>query len=173
MILYRLFITFLQIGIFSFGGGYAMIPFIEKIIIHSHKWLTLHEFIDMMAISQMTPGPISINAATFVGYQIDGVAGAITATLGVVTSSLLLVTVVSKYFLKFKDCIWVQRAFEGIRPIVLALILGAALSIAKTAFVDLKSVAIGAAMFFLLYKYDLHPILIILISGVLGVLLYP
>lgn len=101
-ILIKLFWAFLKIGTFSFGGGYAMLPFIQKEVVESNGWISMSEFTDIIGISQMTPGPVAINSATFVGYKIDGVLGSIFATLGVVTTSFILVTIISKILNKFK-----------------------------------------------------------------------
>ena len=105
-ILIKLFWAFLKIGTFSFGGGYAMLPFIQKEVVESNGWISMSEFTDIIGISQMTPGPVAINSATFVGYKIDGVLGSIFATLGVVTTSFILVTIISKILNIFEPIIF-------------------------------------------------------------------
>lgn len=102
-LLIRLFVAFLKIGTFSFGGGYAMLPFIQREIVNKNNWIDVNEFMDIIGISQMTPGPIAINSATFVGYDVSGVLGSIMATLGVVFTSFILVSIISKMLEKFKE----------------------------------------------------------------------
>ena len=99
-ILIQIFLSFLKIGAFSFGGGYAMLPLIEREIVNNHNWITYKEFVDIVGISQMTPGPIAINSATFVGFKVSGILGSITGTLGVVTFSFILVSIANHYIIK-------------------------------------------------------------------------
>ena len=103
MILLELFTAFLKIGAFGFGGGYAMLPLIEREIVTNNQWISYREFIDIIGISQMTPGPVAINSATFVGYKVAGIWGSVVATLGVVSFSFILVTIASHYIIKFKE----------------------------------------------------------------------
>ena len=119
-ILIKLFWAFLKIGTFSFGGGYAMLPFIQKEVVESNGWISMSEFTDIIGISQMTPGPVAINSATFVGYKIDGVLGSIFATLGVVTTSFILVTIIRKILNNFKESEVIKGALLGMRPILIA-----------------------------------------------------
>lgn len=172
MILLKLFMVFFKIGVFSFGGGYAMIPFIEKEIIQNNQWITSQNFIDIIAISQMTPGPIAINAATFVGYTLQGIGGSSMATMGVTLPSLIFGMIISKYFFKFKNSKIVENALKGIRPTILSLIIVATISVAKTSFSDYKSFIIGLGAFYLLYKHKMHPILIIVLAGFVGLVIY-
>src|SRR5690606_18104282 len=122
----KLFITFFKIGIFSFGGGYAMIPFIEKEI-QAPNWLTSAEFVDIIAIAEMTPGPVSINSATFVGFKTAGFFGGLSATLGVAMPSLLLILLISQFFFKYREHPVNKAIFYGIRPVVAGLILSASI----------------------------------------------
>lgn len=172
MLIFRLFFTFLKIGTFSFGGGYAMIPFIESEIISANGWITMSDFTNIIAIAEMTPGPIAINSATFVGYSVSGLSGALAATLGVVFPSFILGSILSKYFYKFKGSPILQKALEGIRPIVLALIISATVSVSKHSFIGVKDIAIFVLVMLGLYKYKLHPILAIAISAIAGIMLY-
>ncbi|HHV95196.1 MAG TPA: chromate transporter [Clostridiaceae bacterium] len=191
MIFLKLFITFFKIGIFSFGGGYAMIPFIEKEI-HANGWLTSSEFLDIIAIAEMTPGPIAINSATFVGYKTAGFFGGFSATLGVSMPSVLLILLVSQFFFKYREHAINKAIFYGIRPVVAGLILSAAIFVARTALlnIDITSdfinklfsnpmnvISIGSLFILgvtlvVLIKYKLHPILTVVISGIIGVVLY-
>lgn len=167
-----IFLTFLKIGAFTFGGGYAMLPFIQMEIIDIHKWLTTGEFIDIIAIAEMTPGPIAVNSSTFVGYKIAGFWGSLAGTVGVVLISVLLSTIVAKYFFKFKDSPVLKSIFNGIRPAVIVLIASAVVSVGKVALMDIKSILICLGIFVSLVKFKLNPILGIVISGTLGALFF-
>ena len=171
-ILIKLFWAFLKIGTFSFGGGYAMLPFIQKEVVESNGWISMSEFTDIIGISQMTPGPVAINSATFVGYKIDGVLGSIFATLGVVTTSFILVTVINKLLDKFKESKVIKATLLGMRPILIALIIYAFFDLAKEAYIDIKSIIITLIIGVILLSKKVHPILVIVIAAVLGVLFY-
>lgn len=171
-ILIQLFFTFLKIGTFSFGGGYAMIPFIQREIIENHQWINNNVFMDIIGISQMTPGPVAINSATFVGYKVSGVLGSIAATLGVVTMSFILVSIASKAMEKFKESKVLKGALLGMRPVLIALIIQAFFDLAKDAYVDIKSVIITLIIGGLLISKRVHPIIGIVISGILGIIFY-
>ncbi|AFS77266.1 chromate transport protein ChrA [Gottschalkia acidurici 9a] len=170
--IFKLFWAFFKVGMFSFGGGYAMLPFMQKEVIEVHNWLTPHDFLDILAIAQITPGPVSINTATFVGYQLKGVLGSIVATTAVVMPSFIIVLLISLFFEKFKKSKTVERIFKGLRPIILGLIASAAVDIGKGVFIDFKSVLIAILIFYLMAFRKVNTILIIVLSGVLGVLLY-
>lgn len=170
--LWKLFISFLKIGGFSFGGGYAMLPLIEKEIIDIHGWMTASEFIDILAVVEMTPGPIAINSATFIGYKVAGVWGSVVATLAVILPSIVIILIIAHFLSKFKDSLYVEWAFRGIRPVVLGLILSASIGVSKNAFIDFKSVIIGGVLFYLISFKKLHPILGIVIAGTIGALVY-
>ncbi len=129
--LWLLFATFFRIGAFTFGGGYAMIPLIQKEVVESRKWITDDDILEIIAIAESTPGPIAINSATFVGYKVAGVLGSLCATLGVVLPSLFVITVIYYLLREFSDIPAVQYAFFGIRAGVLALILKALYTMAK------------------------------------------
>lgn len=172
MELLNLFLSFLKIGAFTFGGGYAMIPLIEKEAVEIHGWLTTKEFIDILAVVEMTPGPIAINSATFLGYKVGGVLGSVLATTAVVLPSIIIIILIAHFLSKFKNSPYVDWAFKGIRPVVLGLIVSASISVAKNAFIDFKSVIIGGVLFYLISFKKLHPILAIILAGVAGVLVY-
>lgn len=174
-----LFLTFFKIGAFSFGGGYAMLPLIEREIVVNHKWLTPTEFIDIIGISNATPGPIAINSATFVGYKIAGVAGSLVASLAVVLFSFFLVIIASHFIRKFKNSVILKSILLGLRPALIALILSAVYSSAnkiyynfETKVFDFKAMIISIITMILLLKTKIHPILIILFSAVLGFIFY-
>lgn len=170
--IFKIFITFLKIGAFSFGGGLAMLTFIQKEIVHKHHWLTDKQFVDVVALAQMTPGPIAINSATFCGYKIGGVYGALAGSIGVTLVSFILITFLAKNILKYKDKPALKAIFIGLRPAVLALMISAALIIGKTALIDIKGVGIFIIIFGLIHKVKIHPITGIIISAIMGVLLY-
>ena len=130
------------------------------------------EFMDVIGISQMTPGPIAINSATFVGYKIQGVCGSLAATLGVITTSFILVSIISKVLAKFKNSVVVKSALLGMRPVLIALILSAFLELAKESYLDFKSIVITIIIGGLLLTKKVHPILVIVIAAILGVIFY-
>lgn len=171
-VLLRLFLSFFKIGAFSFGGGYAMLPLIEEEIIVTNQWLTHGEFIDVVAISEITPGPIAVNSATFLGYKVAGVMGSITATVAVVLPAFLIMTLIFHFINKFKESKYVGWALSGIRPVVLGLIASAAITVAKTTFIDLKSIVIAFVLFYIVTYKKFNPILAIVLSGIMGIILY-
>ena len=129
MVYIKLFLSFFQVGLFSFGGGFAALPLIQDQVVDVNKWLTLAEFTDLITISQMTPGPIAINAATFVGIRIAGVLGAIISTLGCILPSCIIVSLLGWLYFKYKNLPLMQGILGGLRPAVVALIASAGLSI--------------------------------------------
>ncbi|KAJ51129.1 chromate transporter protein [Clostridium tetanomorphum DSM 665] len=171
-LLIQLFISFFKIGAFSFGGGYAMLPLIEREIVNNKQWINFQEFSDIIGISQMTPGPIAINSATFVGYKVGGIYGSLCATLGVISFSFLLVSIATHYILKFRESKVLTAALMGMRPALIGLIISAFLSLAKGAYKDLKSVIIGVLIMGTLLSKKIHPILVIGIAAILGVIFY-
>lgn len=188
MLYLELFWSFFQIGLFSIGGGYASMPIIQKQVVDLNHWLSMNEFVDIVTISQMTPGPIAINAATFVGTRIAGVAGAIIATVGCVTPSCIIVLSIAYFYYKYQDLWVIQGVLKGLRPAVVSLIGSAGLSILLMALfsggadswfnvnlsqVDIVACVLFIAGFILLKKFKVNPIYIMLGSGVAGLLLYP
>lgn len=171
-IIFQLFIAFFKIGMFSFGGGYAMIPLIEKEVVRVNMWLTLSQMVDIISVSQMTPGPIAINLATFVGYKTAGFLGSLFATFGVVLPSFVIVLFIAKFYSKFKEWEVVQRVFKGIRPMTVALIGSAAFLIAQTSLVDVKTVSIGVVSLLVLKYTKVSLILVILAAGFSGMILF-
>ena len=174
MIYWQLICVYLKIGVFGFGGGYAMLSLIQFEIVERYHWLTLQHFTDVVAISQMTPGPIGINSATYIGYTVTGnIWGAVIATVAVCLPSFLMVLFISYFFVKFKNNKYVNAAMSGLLPMSVALIGAAALLLMnKDNFIDYKSILIFVAAFFLTWKYKVHPILMILLAGVMGFILY-
>lgn len=174
----RILTVFLQVGIFSFGGGYAAIPFIEQLLIVRNEWMAYDQFVDIIAIAQMSPGPIAINSATFVGFNLEKFLGALVATIGVLLLPSLISITLAKYFKEFKNSKYIRGLLKGLRPAVIGLIATAEISIGITAFVGypnlviFKNVIIAIVIFIFLDIFDQHPIAAIVLSGVLGVLLF-
>ena len=166
MIYIQLFLSFFQISLFSFGGGYAALPLIQGQVVNVHHWLSMTEFTDLITISQMTPGPIAINAATFVGMKLTGMPGAVVATLGYITPSCIIVTIIAKLYLKYREMDMLQGILGGIRPAVVALIGSAGISILQTAF----WVGIFVVCVILLRKVKMNPIWVMVLAGVMKVL---
>ncbi|WPC42363.1 chromate transporter [Clostridium sp. JS66] len=171
-LLVKLFLCFLKIGAFGFGGGYTILPLIEREIVTNNHWINYKEFIDIIGISQITPGPITINSATFVGYKVSSFWGSLYATIGVVIFPFILVSVATHYILKFKESIFIKSVLIGMRPALIGLIICAFLSLAKESYYDLKSITIGVFIMILLLNKKIHPIIIIVISGILGIIFY-
>ena len=175
MIWLQLFYVYLKIGIFGFGGGYAMLSLIQADVVDRYGWISSQEFTDIVAISQMTPGPIGINSATYVGYVVTGnVWGSILATLTVVLPSFLLVLYASHFLRRHKDSPVIKGIFMGLRPVVVGLIASAALLLMnKENFPDYTwSIALCAASFALVYWAKIHPIYIVILAGVAGYIIY-
>lgn len=172
MILLRLLLAFIGIGAVAFGGGYAMLPLFERVIIDENNWLTMERFVDMIAISQITPGPIAVNSATFIGYQVGNLTGAAVSTLGVALIPVTLVITVSKFYEPFKESKAVKAIFKGLRPALVGLIAASVYSVSMNALIDYKSFIILGIVWGLLVKVKVHPILVIFISGFLGILFY-
>ncbi len=182
MIYLLLFLSFLQIGLLSFGGGYAAMPLIQDQIVTTHGWLSMAEFTDLITISQMTPGPIAINSATFVGIKIAGVGGALVATLGCILPSCILVTFIARLYLKYRTVATLQGVLISLRPAVVAMIASAGVSILVTAFwgtgavtlsgINVVMVVIFLIAFVLLRTGKVNPIFVMLLAGVLKLAAY-
>ena len=172
MELWTLFYSFFKIGAFSFGGGYAMIPLIQQEIVLRHGYLTLQQFSDIIAIAEMTPGPIAVNSATFVGYRVAGVTGSAVSTFGVVLPSFLVILLVASFFVRFQHHPAVQAVLRGIRPVVIALIALAAVTVGRISLVDWPSALIALLVLVAILKTKLHPVLIIVGAGIMGTIFY-
>jgi chromate transporter len=174
MIYLQLFLTYLKIGLFNFGGGYAMLSLIQSEVVEKHAWLTSSEFTDIVAISQMTPGPIGINSATYIGYTVTGnILGSVTAAFAVCLPSFILILLVAGVYAKFRENKYVEGAFSVLRPATVGLIASAALLLMnRENFIDYKSIIIFIAAFILTKFFKLHPILMIALAGVSGLFLY-
>ena len=187
MIYLQLFLSFLQIGAFSFGGGYAAMPLIQNQVVQLHPWLSQSEFTDLITISQMTPGPIAVNSATFVGTRIAGMPGALAATAGCVLPSCILVTLLAKIYLKYRNLSLLQGVLKSLRPAVIAMIAAAGVSILVTSFwgeaitsltltqllpnISIQSAGSFSGSLILLIRFKMNPIHVMLLSGVAEVVL--
>ncbi|MCI9568319.1 MAG: chromate transporter [Lachnospiraceae bacterium] len=166
-----LFLTFARIGGLTFGGGYAMLPILQKEVVEKRGWATEEELMDYYAIGQCTPGIIAVNTATFVGQRTGGVIGGIVATLGVVFPSLIIISVIAAFIQNFADLAIVQNAFAGIRVCVCVLIFNAVLKLWKKSVVDKITLVIFLAVMLGSILTDLSPILFVLMAGVAGIFL--
>ena len=184
MIYLELFWSFLQIGLFSIGGGYAAMPLIQNQVVDIHPWLTMTQFADIMTIAEMTPGPIAINSATFVGIQVAGLPGALVSTLGCVFPSCIIVMTLAYVYYRFRGLTVIQGILAGLRPAVIAMIASAGISLlimaiygqrtlpANLASLDVIALIIFSAAFLVLRKWKPNPIYVMAGSGILGVILY-
>ena len=181
MILLELFLSFLKIGAFTFGGGYAMLPLVREEVL-SRGWLDMESIVDFIAVSESTPGPFAVNMATFVGTRVGGVAGAAVATLGVVLPSFVIILTVAHFFLKFKNSRTVSGLMSGLRPAVVGLIAAALLSVALAVFFPSGlsagvltspwfyiSLVLFAVSLTLLLVKKVHPILVVVLCAAAGV----
>ncbi len=181
-ILLQLFFSFIQVGLFSVGGGYAAIPLIQNQIVEVHGLMTLQEFTDLITIAEMTPGPISINSATFVGIRLAGIPGAILCTIGCILPSFFICLLLAYFYYKYRQLNGVQKVLSALRPAVVALIASAGVSILLLGLFGEEGVAIenfrlvefGLLIggFYLLRRYRLNAIQVIFGTGVFGSLIY-
>ena len=164
------FLTFFRIGLFTLGGGYAMIPLIEAEVVNKRQWIDKTMFMDLIAVAQSCPGVFAINLSIFIGYRLKGVKGAVLSTLGTALPSLLIILAIAMFFQNFQDVPWVAATFAGIRPAVVALIAIPTWNMAKGAGINLMNcwIPIGSAM--LIWLLGVNPIYIILAAGVGGYL---
>ena len=166
-----LFITFAKMGAVTFGGGYAMLPMIQREVVEKRQWVSDEELMDYYAIGQCTPGIIAVNTATFVGQKTRGIIGGIIATLGVVFPSLVIITVIAAFIQNFADLEIVKNAFAGIRICVCVLILNAVIKLLKSSVVDKATLVIYAAVAVGSILTSVSPIIFVLLAGIAGVLL--
>ena len=182
MIYLQLFYTFFKIGLFGFGGGYAMLSMIQGEVVTRYDWVSTQEFTDIVAISQSTPGPIGINAATYVGFTATGsIWGSVIATFAVVLPSFILMLTISKFFLKYQKHPAVEAVFSGLRPAVVGLLASAALVLMNVenfgsptdgTYTFVISIIIFLIAFIGTKKYHANPILMIIACGIAGLILY-
>jgi chromate transporter len=184
MIYLELFWSFFKIGLLSIGGGYAAMPIIQNQVIDIHHWLTMTQFTDIITIAEMTPGPIAINSASFVGIQVAGFCGAVIATVGCVFPSCVIVMVLAYIYYRYRGLDMVQGILSGLRPAVIAMIASAGISLLIMAFygqstlpsnltsLDVVALMIFAIDIFILRKWKSNPLWVMLCSGIVGIVLY-
>lgn len=170
--LFDIFLTFFKIGSFTIGGGYAMLPIIQKEVVENKKWLSDEEFLDSIAVTNSLPGPLAINCATFVGYKTAGFAGAISAALGAVMPSFLIILVIAIFFGTIRENPVIEYIFAGVRPAVTALIAYALVKLVKSMGINFVNMSISLAVLLLIILLDFHPIVTIVICGSLGFFLF-
>ena len=168
---WTLFITFARIGGFTFGGGYAMLPMLQKELVDKHGWTTEEELLDFYAIAQCTPGVIAVNTATLIGRKIKGIAGSVAATLGVIFPSFVIISIIAALLHNFAELPAVKYAFVGIRACVCALILDAVIKLGKKAIKDIPALVIALLVFVLMCFFDISPIIIVLCAALAGLAL--
>lgn len=170
-ILLELFFTFAKVGVMTFGGGYAMLPILQREVVESKKWATEDELTDYFAIGQCTPGVIAVNTATFIGQKLGGILGGIVATLGVVFPSLVIISLLAGIIEAFSHIVWVQYAFGGIRVCVCVLILNAVVKLLKKSVVDIPTAIIFAIVALGSITLDVEPVIFVLLAAVSGIVI--
>ena len=171
MDIFELYATFFRIGILTFGGGLTMLPLLKYELVETKKWITEERLLDCYAIGQCTPGIIAVNTATYVGYLRKGIAGGIFATLGMVSPSVIIITLVAMFLQNFMEVAIIQHALMGIRGAVCALMLNTVISLAKKSLVSKAAVGICAAAFLLILFTPIPTVLIIVLAGIAGVII--
>ncbi len=168
-----LYWSFFKVGLFTIGGGYAMIPLMEAEVIDTYGWLSAAEFLDIIAVAEMTPGPISVNAATFIGYRMAGVFGALVTTLGVITPSLVLLLLLSKILFKLIQKPQAESFLNGLRSALVALILLAAFNLSQAALIDIPTTAIFSLLLAASLMKQISPLYYIAAGAILGLIFFP
>lgn len=172
MILGQLFLAFARIGLLAFGGGFAALPLIEREVVLRLQWFSHSEFLELVAISELTPGPIAINAATFVGYKLAGVGGSLIATIGVCLPSAALILIVVRLLHRLEGSVLADRVVRSLRPAVVALLVTAAYSVAGKGIADIRGIIIAVVCFVILRTRKVHPVLVLIIAGATGIIIY-
>ncbi len=170
MLQIKLFITFFKIGLFSFGGGYAMLPLIQQEVVQNNQWITQATFSNLIGISQTTPGPIAINSATFIGFRTAGISGAFLATLGVITPSIIIISIFSTIISKLRGNTYLEAVMQILKLVAIGLIAAAALLLRTDVTNSYSSAIIFILVFFASFKLKVDPIILILLSGLAGFL---
>ena len=168
--LLKLFTTFFKLGLFTIGGGYVMIPLIEREVVDRYRWIEKRDFVDLLAIAQSSPGVLAVNMSIFIGYKLRGVRGSVAAALGNVLPSVVIILLIALFFNKFREYEVVNNVFMGIRPAVVALIASPVFSVAKSAKIGWTNVWIPLLSALLIVTFGVSPIYIILIAGIGGYL---
>lgn len=177
MILIRLFLIFAKIGLFTFGGGYAMLPLIERACVENNKWITKEEMVNITVLAESTPGPVAINCATFVGYKQKGIAGAIAATLGIIMPSFFIIFAISVFLEQFIENKWVAGAFQGIKIAVGILIIDAAIKLfskleKRTLTYVITAASFAAMLCIDIFAVRISSVVLLLIAALIGYIVY-
>lgn len=172
MKLFKLFMAFFKIGFFTIGGGYAMLPLIQKEVVNVNKWLTEEDFLDAIAISQSAPGAIAVNISIFIGYRIGGFLGAIVSTLGTTLPSMIVILVVARYLYQYKDIAIIEKAFLGIRPAVVSLIASSVVILGQSLGFSLDKLLFAVISFVLIVFFGVSPVYVILFGGIISGIYY-
>jgi len=182
LLLLQIVLTFAKIGVLSFGGGYASIGLIEREVVTNNGWMSYSEFADIIAIDELTPGPVAINAATFVGTKMAGIPGAIAATIGAVLPSCIIVLILVKLYYKYRNLIYVDGTLKGLRSMIVALIASTTITMIINSFfsspvisfktIDYVAASLFIVSFFILRKYKINPLLVMIGSGIIGLIIY-
>ncbi len=180
LIFFKLFVCFLKIGLFSIGGGYAAMPIIQSQVVNNNHWLTMDEFSNLITIAEMTPGPITVNSATFVGMRIAGIGGAIAATFGCIFPSMIIMSILSYLYFKYKQMNTIKSVLCGLRAVVVALIAGSGLSILKIVLhseskfmiynINIVAILLIISAFIILRRKKFSPIMIMVACGIINLL---
>lgn len=166
IMLFEMFVTFLKIGAFTFGGGYGMIPIVQKEIVTKRKWINEDDFLDAMAVAQGSPGPMAVNVSIYVGYKVKGIVGAIVAALGSILPSFTIILIIAKYLYQYRNNPILDKVFMGIRPAIVALIISAVYTLGKNARFGYKRITVSAIVVILIAFFDVSPIYLILAGGI-------
>lgn len=166
--LLQIFVTFFKIGVFTFGGGYAMIPLIEAEVIDRRGWIARKDFLELLTLAQSAPGPIALNTAVFVGYKMNRYAGALAAVMGVVVPSFTIILLIAMFFADVRDNVWVDAAFRGMRPAVVALIMAPIIGLARG--MSAVMMAVAAAVAVAVWYWGLSPVWLLVAGAAAGAL---
>lgn len=166
--LFKLFTTFFRIGLFTFGGGYAMVPLIERDVVEKNGWVGKDNFIDLLAVAQSAPGVFAVNMAVFIGYRLRGKRGALAASLGCVLPSVAIILIIALFFRSFRHIEVVNNIFMGIRPVVVALISVPVFNVARSAKLSWMTAWIPVLSALLIVQFGVSPIYVIIVAGVAG-----
>jgi len=170
--LFSMFLSFLKIGAFTFGGGYAMIPLIQAEVVDNKRWITEDDFLDILVISQSFPGAIAVNTSIFIGYKIQGIRGAVLALLGTILPSFLIILLVASYFMQFRDNYYVNLVFKGIAAAVPVMVLIAVVNLSKSIKKNYTNFFIITIVVLSISYFNIHPVLVILLSGLYGFIFF-
>ena len=168
--LWELYISWFKMGLFTFGGGYAMLPMIQRDVVEKKKWASEDEIMDYYAIGQCTPGIIAVNTATFVGYKVKGISGGIIATLGVVSPSLIIITIIAAFLTNFQDIVIVQQALSGIRISVCILMSVSIYKLAKKSVTNIFGITLCVIAFVMSYFTSVSTVLLVVVAGICGII---